>query len=188
MDTPYRQRRDFQGLERRRQKAARLFAKGELILSDIARILSVTRQSASRWYREWRKHGAQALRGAGRAGRKPRTDRTDLRRIERALRQGPRAHGFDTDLWSLPRVAVLIERLTGVRYHPGHIWKILGAIDWTLQRPARRARERDDEAIKLWVSQKWPEVKKRSPQKGVDLLPGRKWNLATPLSPQNMGA
>jgi hypothetical protein len=64
-------------------------------------------------------------------------------------------------LWTLPRVAVVVERLSGVRYHPGHVWKILGSIDWTLQRPARRAKERNPEKGKRWVDQRWPEVKKR---------------------------
>jgi citrate lyase beta subunit len=85
---------------------------------------------------------------------------SQLRQVDKALRQGARAHGFDTDLWTLPRVAKIIEQLTGVRYHPGHIWKVLGAMDWSLQRPAKRARERDDKKVKLWLEQRWPAVKK----------------------------
>jgi transposase len=101
-----------------------------------------------------------ALRAAGRAGRKPKLDRSQLPQIDRALRQGARAHGFGTDLWTLPRVATVVERLTGVRYHPGHVWKILGAMEWSLQRPARRARERNTAAVQWWVSERWPKLKK----------------------------
>jgi transposase len=57
------------------------------------------------------------------------------------LRRGPVAAGFTTTLWTLPRVAVVIERVTGIRYHPGHVWRILGRLDWTLQRPAKRAKD-----------------------------------------------
>jgi transposase len=89
----------------------------------------VSRQSASRWYRAWKQGGLAALRAVGRAGRKPKLNRPQLQRVERGLRQGARAHGFGTDLWTLPRVADVIERLTGVRYHPGHVWKILGAMN-----------------------------------------------------------
>ena len=85
------------------------------------------------------------LRAAGRAGRKPKLNRRQLEQVERLLCQGARAHGFGTDLWTLPRVAAVIERHTGVRYHPGHVWKILGAMNWSLQRPARQARERNEE-------------------------------------------
>ena len=58
------------------------------------------------------------------------------------------ANGFDTDLWTLERVTVVITQLTGVRYHPGHVWVILRhRLGWTLQRPERRASERDEQAL-----------------------------------------
>jgi len=147
-------------MEQRRKRAARLFAAGTMILAAIARELQVSRQSVTRWYRQWKHGGKGALRGAGRAGRKAKLDRQQLRSIDLALRKGARAHGFATDLWTLPRVAGVIERLTGVHYHPGHVWKILGMMDWTLQRPAKQARERNPEAVKHWVEKRWPEVKK----------------------------
>jgi len=157
---PVPPRRDFQGLEHRRKRAARLLAAGKLILASIARQLRVSRQSVTRWYKQWQQGGASALRGAGRAGRKPKLQPSQLRQVDKALRQGARAHGFDTDLWTLPRVAKIIDQLTGVRYHPGHIWKVLGAMDWSLQRPAKRASERDDKKVKLWLEQRWPAVKR----------------------------
>ena len=160
METHIRQRRDFGAMAQRRKRAARLFAAGKLILARIAHELQVSRQSVSRWYEQWKRGGSGALRGAGRAGRKPKLEPQQLRRVEEALRMGAKAHGFDTDLWTLPRVAVVVERLSGVRYHPGHVWKILGSIDWTLQRPARRAKERNPEKVKRWVDKRWPEVKK----------------------------
>ena len=160
MRTPISPRRDFQGLEQRRKQAGRLFAAGKMPLAEIARELKASRQSVSRWYAEWRRGGSSALRGAGRAGRKPKLDRGQLREVEKALRQGARSHGFGTDLWTLPRVAAVMEGVTGVRYHPGHVWKILGAIDWTLQRPAKQARERDPEKVQFWLQERWPTVKK----------------------------
>lgn len=160
MHTPIRPRRDFQGLEKRRKQAARFFAAGKMILAAIARELKVSRQSVSRWYADWRRAGTSGLRGSGRAGRKPKLDGKQLQQVERALRQGARAHGFGTDLWTLPRVALVMERLTGVHYHPGHVWKILGAMEWTLQRPAKQARERDPEKVQLWLTKRWPAVKK----------------------------
>jgi len=113
-----------------------------------------------RWYRAWRKGGRAALRATGRAGRKPRLAPEQLGRVEAALREGPRAQGFRTNLWTLPRVARLIKQLTGVQYHPGHVWRLLGALDWTLQRPAKRAKERNEAAIQHWITARWPAVKK----------------------------
>ena len=76
------------------------------------------------------------------------------------LREGPTAHGFATDLWTLERVAVVIEETTGVAYHPGHVWKLLKRMGWSVQRPARRAVERDDKAVAVWRAERWPKVKK----------------------------
>ncbi len=163
-----RPRRDFQALEERRQQAAKLFRSGESP-AFVARALHVSRQSVSRWHRAWKQGGLPALRAAGRAGRKPKLDRPQLQRVERVLRQGARAHGFGTDLWTLPRVATVIARLTGVEYHPGHVWKILRALNWTLQRPARQARERNEQAVRQWVAERWPAVKKTPDGKRLGL-------------------
>lgn len=160
MPTHIAPRRDFHGLEVRRHQAARLFAAGRETQGAIARRLDVSRQSVMRWFRAWREGGRTALRAAGRAGRKPRLSREKLVGVEAALRQGPRAHGFRTNLWTLPRVARVIKQLTGVQYHPGHVWRLLGALDWTLQRPAKRAKERNEAAIEHWKTTRWPAVKK----------------------------
>jgi transposase len=77
-----------------------------------------------------------------------------------ALAQGAAAHGFRTELWTLARVAQVLGRLTGVRYHPGHVWRVLRALGWSLQRPARQARERDPAAVRRWVRRQWPAGKK----------------------------
>ena len=153
-------RRDFEGMERRRKRAARMFERG-VSQAEVARALEVSRQSVSRWYADWQAGGTKALKGAGRAGRLPRLTKAQLGRIDRALRKGPRAHGFNTDLWTLDRVATVIEAETGVRYHPGHVWKLLrDKLGWSRQRPARRAAERDDEAIARWVAEEWPRIKR----------------------------
>jgi transposase len=147
-------------LEVRRKQAARLFAAGRETQGAIARRLGVSRQSVMRWYRAWRAGGREALRAAGRAGRKPRLAPEQLARVDTALREGPRAHGFSTGRWTLPRVALVIKRVTGVKFHPGHVWRLLGALDWTLQRPAKRAKERNEPAIRHWMTTRWPAVKK----------------------------
>src|SRR5712691_7778668 len=188
MATPIAPRRDFHGLEVRRQQAARLFAAGRETHGAIARRLAVSRQSVMRWYRAWRRGGRGALRAAGRAGRKPRMGPEQMAGIEAALRQGPRAHGFRTNLWTLPRVARIIKHLTGVQYHPGHVWRLLGAINWTLQRPAKRAKERNEAAIQHWITTRWPAVKKRSASPRLDRLPGRERRLPAAASPPHVGA
>jgi transposase len=150
---------EIAALEARRFAAARLFARGAAQAVVVARF-GVSRQTAHHWYQTWKQDGREGLTAAGRLGRRPRLDHQQLARVDTALRDGPRAHGFRTDLWTLPRIAELIERLTGVRYHPGHVWYLLRRLNWSLQRPARRARERNEAAIRRWVARRWPAVKK----------------------------
>src|SRR6266516_3405296 len=138
-----RGRRDFQAMEVRRMRAADLFERG-VIPAEIARCVGVAHQVVSEWRKAWRQGGREALRSAGPAGRKPKLSGSQL-----------------ADVWTLPRVAEVIEHVTGVSYHPGHVWYILrDQLDWTWQRPARRATERNDEAIEHWVKKRWPQLKK----------------------------
>lgn len=153
-------RRDLHSLEKRRKLAARLFAKGDISQADVSRRLQVSRMSVSRWYRQWEHSGLEALNAAPRAGRKPLVNARQLQRVQTALRKGARAHDFPADHWTLSRVAAVIERLTGVRYHPGHVWKVLGALNWTVQKPEQQAKERKEEQVDYWKTVRWPELKK----------------------------
>jgi transposase len=110
----------------------------------------VARQNVSRWHAQWRQGGLGALRSAGPTGYAPRLSDQQLHLIDQALREGARAHGFDTDHWTLERITTLIEQLTGVAYHRGHVWKLLR---YRLLRPARRAIERNERAIARWVAE-----------------------------------
>jgi transposase len=148
--------RDRQAFEGVRMQAGALFAAGRS-QAQVARKLGVARQNVSRWHARWQAGGLEALRSAGPTGHSPRLSDQQLHRIDQALRQGARAHGFDTDHWTLARVTTVIEQLMGVAYHPGHTWKLLRQrLRWRLQRPARRAIERDERAIARWVAEDWP--------------------------------
>lgn len=154
-------------MEARRLRAVDLFEEGRLNKADIARELGVCHQTVSDWHELYRQGGRDALRAAGRAGRLPKLDRAQLERIEAELLKGARAHGYPNDLWSLRRVAEVIDAVTGVSYHPNHVWRILhDKLGWSCQRPARRAVERNDEAVAHWVKNTWPAIKK-APGAGV---------------------
>jgi len=80
--------------------------------------------------------------------------------VRRELLRGAKAQGYASDLWTLPRVAKLIEALSAVHYHPGHVWKVLRQMGWSLQRPTLRARERNEGQIQQWRERSWVQVKK----------------------------
>ena len=165
MGNPRGVKRDFDALEARRLRAARLFQQGKS-QAEIARVLRVHRQTVHRWAKQVEGEGRAALRKAGRAGRKPRLSAAELRRLAQELKRGPEVLGYETSLWTAPRVADLIERECGIRYHPGHVWKILRQMGWSCQRPAGRALERDETGIRRWKKQRWSELKKKPKKRG----------------------
>jgi transposase len=141
-------------------RAAEMFGRGRRQV-DVVAELGVSAQTASRWYRAWQEQGQVGLAGAGRAGRRRKLTDEQLAGVEAALVAGPRANGFGTEMWTLARVADVIERLTGVRYSQTQTWTILRErLGWSRQRPARRALERNEEAIAAWVKRDWPRIKK----------------------------
>lgn len=153
-----RHKRDFKALEQRRLKAARLLKQG-VSQADVARRLEVSRESVSRWAAEFETNGKEALRGK-RLGRPPQLDPEQRRELTEALVQGAIANGFATELWTLPRVAKLIARRFGVLYSTGHIWHLLRGLGFSCQRPAKRALQRDETAIRQWRTKRWPALKK----------------------------
>ena len=160
MGNPVGVRRDFAALEKRRFEAIRWMEKG-LSQAETARRVKVVRQTVGRWARQYRQEGRAALKGAGRAGRKPLLSEQDRRRLAQLLLKGPEALGYETPLWTCPRVAHLIEQEFAIRYHEGHVWKVLVGWGWSPQRPTGRARERNEERIRIWKKQTGPAIKKK---------------------------
>jgi putative transposase len=105
--------------------------------------------------------GVRALKKAGHAGRRARLRPEDLRHIERGLKRGPQALGYETSLWTSWRVAHLIEQECGVKYHPTQAWRILRQLGWSCQRPVGRALERDED------QERWPKIKKKPEERAA---------------------
>ena len=158
-------KRDFAALERRRFQALDLLQRG-FNQSEVARRVKVCSQTVSRWARLTAAEGRLALKAAGRAGRKPQLDPQQRERLVARLLEGPERLGYETPLWTCERVAHLIEAEFGVRYHAGHVWKVLRQLGWSAQRPAGRALERNEKAIAQWKRTTWPSIKKKPKKKG----------------------
>ena len=152
-------RRDHAKLEKRRLQAGKLFAKGHSA-PDVARRLGVARQVAYRWKNAWKQGGKAALASKGPAGPKSKLTVKQTQQVVKPLLAGPEAQGYKTALWTLPRVAALIKELTGVDYHPGHVWRLPGANGFSCQRPERRAIGHDDKTIARWKREFWPAASK----------------------------
>lgn len=157
-------KRDFSAMEERRREAARLLRQG-VSQAEVARRTAVSRQSVSRWAAMLEQEGLRGLHRAGRAGRKPRLDERQRQTLVRLLQRGPEAAGFPTGLWTVPRVAQLIDERFGVSYGNTRVWQVLRQLGFTPQRPAGKARQRDEAGIEAWKRKRWPRVKKTPPAK-----------------------
>ncbi len=151
-----------QELERRRLRALALLGEG-LLPAEVARRVGVDRRSVRRWKAAARRRGEAGVRAKPAPGRPSKLTAKHKRRLEGLLLKGAQAAGFDTDLWTCPRVAEVIARRLGVHYHVDHIGRLLHELGWTPQQPTRRAVERDEAAIRRWVHVEWPRVKKTPP-------------------------
>lgn len=145
---------------KRRVRAARLLQAGKKP-AEVAATVGAPRQTVYRWKAVLEAEGFEALRQMSKGGRPGLLGAAELVRLQIALMEGPVAHGFGTPLWTLKRVRVFIEREFGVRYSDVHVWRLLGQMGFSSQRPERRALERDEVAIEDWKSRTWPALKKR---------------------------
>ena len=151
-------------LETRRLRGGRLLLKG-WSQADVGREVDVSSTTVSRWAQMLEEGGIEALRTRRPRGRPGGVDRVQRRRLVRELKRGAMANGFATEMWTLPRVGWLIERLFERRYSDSQVWRILKAMNWSCQRPTGRATQRDEKAITHWKTKRWPALKK-TPENG----------------------
>jgi len=146
-------------MKRRRVKGARMLLRGEKA-AQVARKLGVSRQSVMRWERALSEGGLDRLAQVGRRGGRFRLSPQQLKELAGWLKQGALAAGYDTEMWTLPRVAALIQERFGERLVITSVWNTLRRMGFSPQRPSKLARERNEPAIKRWKSKRWPTLKK----------------------------
>jgi transposase len=153
-------------LEARRRLAVRIL-NGKQPRGVLAGLVGVHRCTLWRWQRAAQQGGTAALAARSPPGPRPRLNLRQRRRLAQLLRQDPTEHGWPTSLWTACRVAELIRRQFGVRYHPGHVRRLLRLMGLSRQKPQRYARERDEATIARWRRYRWPALKKRPAESAV---------------------
>ena len=133
---------------------------------DIAAALGVSKGAVSQWVKRGKEGGQAALAEQPKSGAPRRLGQADREKLPALLARGAESFGFRGDLWTCSRVAKVIQRAFGVTYHPAHVSRILKAQGWTPQKPIRRAKQRKEAEIQRWQEERWPELKKKPPQKG----------------------
>jgi transposase len=132
-------------------------------VGEVAAALGVTHGAVSQWRKRAQDGGRPALYERKPPGQPARLTGKQQARIPELLRRGAEAWGFRGGRWTRDRVAAVIQREFGVQYHPAHISRLLARLGWTLQKPARRARQRDEAAVAQWRQETTPALGKRGP-------------------------
>jgi transposase len=128
---------------------------------EVAHFLEVDPSSVRRWIAAFRQDGDRGLAAAPNPGRPPKLTHTQEKIVLRWLADNPTEHGFPTELWTAARLAMLIEEEWRIRFHPHYLSAWMRDRGITPQKPQRVAREQDPQAIALWLSAQWPQIKKK---------------------------
>jgi transposase len=149
---------------RRRVRAGRLLLNGRAP-AEVAKVVGAPRQTVYRWLDVLRERGLDGLREMSKGGRPSLMAEEQVAELREALLAGPMANGYGTDLWTLKRVRLLIEKRFGIKYSDVHVWRILGALGFASQKPEKRALERDAEGVAHGKKRTWPALKKKPSEK-----------------------
>lgn len=153
--------------EERRLMAARWFRAGKLTPAEIARALGVSRAAVSQWQTRWQHGGDRRLTARPTGHPRSKLGPAQWRVLGGLLDRGAMASGFDTEQWTLQRIAGVIERRFGVHYHYRYLERPLTAHGFSVQRPASRAKERDERLVAEWLLHTWPARKKKGGPRGA---------------------
>ena len=146
--------------EERRKRAWHLKEQGWQ-QKDIAAALGVSEGAVSQWLKRGREQGVEALNAHPPKGVMPRLTAEQKGQMPGLLAKGAEAYGFRGDVWTASRVAVVIARTFGVRYHRDHVGRLMREAGWSRQKPVERASQRNEAAIKKWSQERWPQIKKK---------------------------
>jgi transposase len=154
------QHRDTLVLEERRLKGLRLLRQG-IRPAEVARRLAVSPQAVDHWKRRLEAMGPESLRAQPRRGRLPFVEPKTMATLPEILARGAQSFGYQTDLWTLRRIASVLEKEWGVQYSKSGAWVLLKRSGFSWQRPSRQAREKDLVRVAHWKRYTWPRLKKK---------------------------
>jgi transposase len=151
--------RDRVILERRRKRAGRLFAEGQSQAS-VARRLNVTRSAVCQWHAAWKKDQADGLASKGHPGFPSKFTPDKKKELKSLILKGPRAEGYATDFWTVDRIRDLARKRLRISLGYTRIWNTIIQLGFSCQKPAARAKTRNERAIADWTLERFPRLKK----------------------------
>ncbi len=149
--------------EQRRLAAAQDLQEGEMTQAEIAEKHGVTPSAVSKWRSTLEEDGIEALESTnqdGNQGPNSQLDNQDREQLVELLEGGAQAQGWETDLWTAPRVAALVEHEFGIDFTRRHCSRILRELGYRPVKPRESAAEKDPEAKQRWLNEEAEQLKK----------------------------
>jgi transposase len=155
---------------------------------EIADVIGVSHSSVYRWNEAYEDAGDEGLKAKPHnGGPSPKLSDEQLTALAALLQEGPQAHGFDTDLWTLKRIAIVIDREFDVSVGQTTVWRYLKKMGWSCQKPERRARERDAQAVRRWRQETIPALEKSASERPCARVSRREYRSAPVNGSTNVG-
>jgi len=152
-------KRDRKALEKRRLAAGKLFDQGESQAS-IAKKHKVSTAAVCKWHTAWEADKRKGLLSKGPTGAEPILNATNRMKLKKEILRGPAKAGYSTDFWTLERIRVLAKKKLKIELGTTSVWRTVIGLGFSVQKPERRARERDEKAITDWKLKTFPRLKK----------------------------
>lgn len=127
---------------------------------DIALVFGLTEGWVSQTLKKYRESGTEGLLARKPPGSQPKLTPEQLANLVEELNLGAPSHGFPGHIWTRSRVNELIGRLFGVSYDLTQVGRILKKVGWSLQKPAKKARQQNKQKVQNWREETVPELKK----------------------------
>lgn len=169
---------DARKLSQEAQEALRLRAiKAVMIdgmkIADVVNLFGVSRSAVNKWISVHKKGGQKALLKKKRGRRS--LDMTLLQPYQCAIivnlikDRCPDQLKMPFMLWTREAVGMLIERRFGIKMAVRSVGNYLKRWGFTPQKPLRRAYERQDKAVKVWLEETYPMIAARAKLENAEI-------------------
>lgn len=138
--------------------------------AEIARRLGASYKTVYNWGQRLEELGPDGWMDREHPGAKSKLTRAQRRRLVKILLRGAKRYGFDSELWTLKRVAKVIKEEFDVTYNVTYVWSVLHDLGFSAQVPLKRALERDEDYIREWLEERWPEILKEAEEGGSNVV------------------
>ena len=141
-----------------RLRAVRAVRRG-MPMSEIADAYGTNRSTIYRWVKRFEKEGEFGLQRRPTSGRPRKLEDLTEEELRDIVLQPASQFGYESDLWTVGRLHVVIEQQYRVCVSKDTIWRRLREAGLTYQKPEREYYELDEESRQEWLRTDVPKIR-----------------------------